>query len=239
MRTLLSLLAAMLLTAAYASAQDRPLGSGRTQTDAQSAAPEGGVAIPSAKTRRASAAGGGRSSPFPTPTPTDTHFVVDEDEGLDTDCQFRSSGSLKFTVKVTRYVGAVGGDGTLSNPQALISNGVVSATATPTMPAFDVDFNAPVDLFFPERDRILFNGHPVGDLSVGAYLNGENQRWRINQITVPIQYVRFAQKGPRGGEPTPGLNEVEILIDQANVFTGQDAWCTAIDWAALKFDALA
>jgi pimeloyl-ACP methyl ester carboxylesterase len=240
MRTLLSLLAAALLTAAYVSAQDKPLGNGQAVGDAQSVTGGSGKAALAAKAPRPYAAGGARSSPFPTPTPTDTHFVVDEDAGLDTDCRFRSDGSLKFTVKVTRYVGAVGGDGTLSNPQALVSNGVVSATAQITMPAFDVDFNAPVAApYFPERDRILFNGHPVGDLSVGAYLNGENQRWRINRITVPIQYVRFAQRGPHGGEPTPGLNEIEILVDQANVITGENLWCTAIDWAAIKFDALA
>lgn len=55
----------------------------------------------------------------------------------------------------------------------------------------------------------------------------------------PIGYVRFARKGPHGGEPTPGENDIEILIDQANVPSGTDVWCTAIDWAAIKFNALA
>src|SRR5262245_20533360 len=46
------------------------------------------------------------ASPFPTPTPTDTQFVRDTAAGLDTGCQFRSQGSLKFTIEVTRVVGA-------------------------------------------------------------------------------------------------------------------------------------
>lgn len=232
------LLTAVLSLAASALAQDRPLDAPGSQAGKGGQAQEG-VATTSARPI-AITTSARRSSPIPTPTPTDTLFVVDEGAGLDTGCHYRSAGSLKFSVSVKRYVGEVGGDGTLANPQALVSNGVVSANATLTMPAFDVDFNAaPAPPYYPERDRILFNGHPVGDLDAGAYLTGESDKWRVNSITVPIEYVRFAHKGPRGGEPTPGENEIEILIDQANVPSGTDVWCTAIDWAAIKFDALA
>jgi hypothetical protein len=81
----------------------------------------------------------------------------------------------------------------------------------------------------------------VGDLGAAAYLTGENDKWRINEITIPIEYIRFGQKGPvrAGILPTPGHNEIEILIDQANIASGRNAWCTAIDWAAVKFKALA
>jgi len=232
----LLLLVAVVLTAS-AAAQDRPsdaVGDRAGKGDSKR------EALAAATAQTPSAASSNRSSPFPTPTPTDTLFVADEGAGLDTDCQFRSGGSLKFTVSINRHVGPVGGDGKLSNPQALVSNGVVSATATLTMPAYDVDYHAqPQPPYYPERDRILFNGHPVGDLDSGAYLTGQNNRWRVNSITVPIEYVKFAQRGEDGGEPAPGQNEIEILIDQANVPTGEDIWCTAIDWAAIKFDAIA
>src|SRR5262249_44811776 len=132
-------------------------------------------------------------SPWPTPTPTDTTFVVDTGEsGLDTPCQFRGSGSLKFKIKVTRYVGVVDGQGKLNNPQQLIDNHVISKTATLMMPAFDVDFNAATAApDQPERDRILFNGEPIGDIGAEAFLDGENQKWRINSFKIPIDKVKF------------------------------------------------
>jgi pimeloyl-ACP methyl ester carboxylesterase len=237
MKKLFLLLAAAVL-ATSAVAQDRPLDSLGSRAGKGEQRQE---VLAAGSVQSATTASPSRSSPFPTPTPTDTLFVVDEwAGGLDTPCRFRSAGSLKFTVSVKRYVGEVGSNGTLVNPQALVSNGVVSATATLTMPAYDVDFNAqPSAPYYPERDRILFNGHPVGDLDAGAYLTGENNKWRVNNITIPIEYVHFAQKGPRGGEPTPGENEIEILVDQANLPSGTDVWCTAIDWAAIKFKALA
>lgn len=238
MNKVLLLLAAVVLAASVV-AQDRPLDSQAAKGDVKLNVKRKGLSS-AAASQPGGPSSATRSSPIPTPTPTDTLFVADEGGGLDTDCTFRSEGSLKFTVSIGRYVGAVNGDGSLVNPQTLVSNGVVSATATLMMPAYDVDFNAQPEFpFFPERDRILFNGHPVGDLDAGAYLTGENQRWRMNCITVPIEYVHFAQRGPHGGEPTPGQNEIEILIDQANVFSGFDIWCTAIDWAAIKFDAIA
>jgi pimeloyl-ACP methyl ester carboxylesterase len=236
MKKILLLLVAV-AWATSAVAQDRPLDSPGSKAEKGEQKQEG---VTATAMQPVTAASSGRSSPFPTPTPTDTLFVVDEGAGLDTDCRFRSAGSLKFSVSVKRHVGEVSGNGTLVNPQALISSGVVSATATLIMPAYDVDFNAqPPAPYYPERDRIFFNGHPVGDLDSGAYLTGDNNKWRVNSITIPIEYVRFAQKGQNGGEPTPGENEIEILVDQANVPSGTDVWCTAIDWAAVKFDAFA
>ena len=177
-------------------------------------------------------------SPFPTPTPTDSQFVVDTPYPSN-HCQFRSDGSLKFTVAITRYVGPVNGDGKLSNPQALVNNGIISPTVTLTMPAFDVDYSTvtfPPDQ--PERDRVLFNGEFIGDLGAEGYLDGENNKWRMNTINVPVSAVKFAQLNSDGGPPTPGLNEIEILIDQGNIGNNKDLWCTSIDWAAVKVKAL-
>ena len=134
-------------------------------------------------------------SPWPTPTPTDSQFVVDASPGLDTQCQFRGEGSLKFTIDVTRVVGsgdtgAVDGEGKLVNPQQMVNNGVISPTAILTMPAFDVDFNAATSgSDRPERDRILFNGQSIGNLGSERYLLGDNNTWRMNLIQVPISMV--------------------------------------------------
>ena len=182
------------------------------------------------------------ASPWPTPTPTDSEFVVDTNPGLDTECQFRSEGSLKFTIEVTRVVGvgdtgATDGEGKLLHPQQLIDNGVIAPTATLTMPAFDVDFNTPTSGGDqPERDRILFNGQPIGDLGAEAYLDGENNKWRMNKLKVPISQIKFAREN--GLSPIPGQNQIEILIDQANIANNKELWCTSVDWASLKFKAL-
>ncbi len=79
------------------------------------------------------------TSPFTPPEETDTTFVVDAASGLDTDCIFRSGGPLVFDVAVTRVVGDVNADGTLQDAATLIANGVISSTATLTLPVFDVD----------------------------------------------------------------------------------------------------
>jgi triacylglycerol esterase/lipase EstA (alpha/beta hydrolase family) len=178
------------------------------------------------------------TSPFPMPSPTDSQFVFDTQYPAG-HCQFRSEGSLKFTVAITRYVGLTNGEGKLTNPQGLVNNGVISPTVTLTMPAYDVDYSTvtfPPDQ--PERDRILFNGEYIGDLGAEGYLTGENNRWRMNTIEVPVAAVKFAQRDPNGGPPTPGLNEIEILIDQGNIANNKELWCTSIDWAALKVKAL-
>ena len=181
-------------------------------------------------------------SPFPTPTPDDNRFIVDTGypTGLDTNCQYRSQGSLKFKIAVKRYVGPVTANGSLVDAQKLKDNGVISDFAILRMPAKDIDFDSePSPPYNPERDRLLFNGVPIGNLEGDAYLRGLNERWIMNEFKVPIHLVRFGQKGTNGNEPTPGENEIEILIDQANVESGEDIWCTSIDWASLSFKAIA
>ncbi|HZI85469.1 MAG TPA: hypothetical protein VFD48_01450 [Pyrinomonadaceae bacterium] len=180
-------------------------------------------------------------SPFPTPTPTDSRFNVDTGyAGLDTTCTYRSQGSLKFKIAVKRYVGPTNGDGTLAELQKLKDNGVISEYAILRMPVKDIDFDTePSPPYNPERDRVLFNGVTIGNLEGDGYLRGLNNRWIMNEFKVPINLVRFGQKGTNGNEPTPGENEIEILIDQANLESGEDVWCTAIDWASLNFNAMA
>jgi len=97
------------------------------------------------------------------------------------------------------------------------------------MPAFDVDL-AGAPGFPPEIDNVFFNGISTGQLS------GSNNTWKLNEFTVPVEFVRFAQKSSSGGAPTPGNNVITIEIDQGSGSAVN--WCTAIDWVELSFTAM-
>jgi pimeloyl-ACP methyl ester carboxylesterase len=125
-------------------------------------------------------------------------------------------------------VGETNSDGTLRFRQDLVNNGLISTKVTLRMPAFDVDLAGAPGLP-PEIDNILFNGVSIGQLS------GSNNIWKLNEFTVPLELVRFAQKNSSGA-PTPGNNVITIEIDQAS---GSDVnWCTAIDWVELTITAM-
>ena len=160
------------------------------------------------------------SSPFSPPEANDTHFIADCGGGLDTGCTFRNGGPLVITVKVTRVVGDV---------QKLKANGLISEMATVQMPAFDVDFFGGGGVFNPERDRVSFNGNVVP----GEFLQGDNDVWRLNEFSVPIECVNFPSDPGPGGSVTPADNTVRIDIDTAN---SEEVWCTSIDWAAISID---
>lgn len=168
-----------------------------------------------------------RSSPFPPPSESDRLFIVDSGPGLDTGCTYRAGGPLRFDIPVTRYVGPTAG-GVLADPAALVGAGVVSPTAKLTMPVFDVDSRAVVEGFAPEVDRVVFNGETLGTL------DGENNRWNLNAFDVPIDVVRFPERGA-GGPPAPAMNTVEVYIDEANT---EQVWCMGLDWASLEFKAV-
>jgi hypothetical protein len=172
---------------------------------------------------------GPRTSPFEPPEASDVMFVVDGSPGLDTGCTFRSGGPLVFDVEITRWVGPVDGTGRLIDPGALVAAGVLSATATLVLPAFDVDVNG-VPGYPPEVDRISLNGTQLGTL------NGDNNIWRLNQFTVDISDLRFPDRAPLGSTPTPALNTIRIDIDTAS--GSAENWCTSIDWATLDFKAV-
>src|SRR5262249_22822843 len=127
-------------------------------------------------------------------------------------------GPLVFTIKVGRVVGDV---------QKLKQNGLISDMAELDMPAFDVDFDADVPPFNPERDRVTFNGNVVPT----EFLTGANDVWKLNSFKVPIEWVQFPDDPGDGGTVTPKDNTVQIDIDTAN---SDEVWCTSIDWAALS-----
>lgn len=214
-RPLLGALA--LLLAPAAGAQDNPALGGD--------GPPAGASA-SAEARGVSAS---RSSPFDPPGQSDRLFIADDGPGLDTGCTFRSGGPLRFEIPVTRYVGPVftsGAGGPLVAPGDLVAAGVVSATATLTLPVYDVDSRAAHPEYAPEVDRVVFNGHDVGTL------DGNNNQWNLNAFEVPIEHVRFPH--PRAGGPAPAVNVVEVHIDQAN---SEQVWCVGLDWGSLEFKA--
>jgi pimeloyl-ACP methyl ester carboxylesterase len=183
---------------------------------AQDARPgQPGFAAPAAPL---AAAGHFGSSPFDPPEKNDATFVVDQDAGLDTGCTFRGGGPLVFTIKVGRVIGV---------KATLKQNGLIAEMAELNMPAFDVDFDAVVPPFNPERDRVTFNGNVVPS----EFLTGADGTWKLNSFQVPIDWVNFATADAGGGSPTPGENTVRIAIDTANA---DEVWCTSIDWAALS-----
>ena len=179
-------------------------------------------------------------SPWDPQTASDTNFVIDKATGLDTGCVYRSSGPLRFTVQVDRYVGPTNANGTLKNAAGLVAAGVVSAKARLRMPAWDVDYSGAEDpTVNPERDQVSFNGYSFG------YLTGDNNIWKLNEFEIPIENVKFpSSPAPECTSsvvsscpgPTPARNDIQIDIDTAN---SSESWCTEIDWATLSFDAMA
>lgn len=161
-------------------------------------------------------------SPFSPPQPNDMTFVVDQDYGLDSGCSYRLDGPLVFNIPVGRVVGDVA---------LLKSNGLIGDYATLRMPAFDVDFDAIVPPYAPERDRVYFNGHLVNEI----FLNGLNGAWILNTFQVPIEWVNFPTDPGEGGTVQPENNTIRIEIDVAN---SEEVWCTSIDWAALTIEVV-
>ncbi len=169
------------------------------------------------------------SSPFRPPDEEDTQFLVDRGGGLDTGCTYRSGGPLRINVRVKRYVGQVGGDGTLADAAGLVQRGLISPKAKIILPVFDIDVNGAPGVP-PEVDRISFNGHALGSLT------GDNNIWKLNSFEVPIEWVKFPARGSSGA-PTPADNEIRIDIDQAS--GSAQNWCMSVDWVQLQFGAIA
>ena len=169
------------------------------------------------------------SSRFPPKTPTDRRFIVNGSAGLDTGCTYRNGGPLRIELPINRVVGETDGEGRLTNPFGLIEKGIVpKGYVTLTMPAFDVDLN-PTDGRPPELDYVFFNGERIGELT------GDNGIWKENTWPISIDKVRFGIKGSEGSPSKPGVNVIEIHIDQ---LSGSDLnWCTQIDWAEITFEA--
>jgi pimeloyl-ACP methyl ester carboxylesterase len=175
----------------------------------------------------AAPAPGFTSSPITPRALTDSRFINNEGQGLDTGCTYRSGGPLVITVPVDRVTSMVAIGGRLVDPAGAVRNGVVSQYATLRLPAFDIDMGGSP----PEVDRVFFNGVEVGQLT------GADGQWKLNEFRIPIELVRFGRER-FDTTPDPGLNKVEVRIDQASP-SSRENWCTAVDWVELSFKAMA
>ena len=162
------------------------------------------------------------------PDEDDTVFVVDSGPGMDTDCTYREGGPITIRIPVKRYAGEVGFNETLRFADSMVSDGLISATAKLSIPAWDVDVDYCCQIP-PEIDTVYFNGQYIGNLSgTGGY-------WKLNEFSIPISQVKFPSPGFGGS--AIAYNTITINIDTAS--PGESKWCTAVDWAALEFKAIA
>lgn len=92
------------------------------------------------------------------------------------------------------------------------------------MPAWDVDVHGGEGYCNPERDSVFFNNQSLG------LLNGDNEIWQMNLFDVPTDKINFPEAPGERAE-----NQIQVWVDTAN--SGEDYWCTAIDWVALIIPA--
>jgi hypothetical protein len=177
------------------------------------------------------------ADPYPALHPKDTVFMGSALNGQGT-CLYRSAGPITLMVLIDRVVGDTDPQGMLLDPSTLVANGIVTSSALLTLPAWDVDYSASVQNYAPERDRITINGQDIGPGGGKTYLNGSDKTWTLNKYSVPIEVLHFGTRVP-GHASIPGVNLINISIDEANASGGKEPWCTSADWAALSFDALA
>jgi hypothetical protein len=169
-----------------------------------------------------------RTSPFDPPDASDISFYTDAAPRLDTGCTFRSGGPIVYQIEIKRFLGELNPDGTLKDAAALVAAGLLSPTVKLVMPGFDIDSGPPPPDVAPEIDRVSFNGQPIGVLS------GQNNQWVLNSFEIPIEKVKFAERGTGGSGPVGGVNEIRIDIDTANL---EEVWCTSVDWGSASFKA--
>lgn len=155
--------------------------------------------------------------PYSAPARNDTTFVVDQGPGLDTGCFSSGDHSLTINIPVTRVVG---------EKFSLVHNGLMQATATLRLPAFDVDFAGGGGIN-PERDRVFFNGNLVP----AQFLTGQSDGWALNTFTIDSRWINFPFDPGNGNTPAPAMNTVRIDIDTGNT---EIPSCTSVDWAALS-----
>ncbi len=127
---------------------------------------------------------------------------------MDTGCTFRGGGPLVFSVKIPRVFGDI---------DKLLAAGLISETATLSMPAYDVDFAD------GERDVVSLNGTPLP-----GFLTGVNNVWKLNTFNIPLNMFNFPSDPGESGTAQEEDNVISIDIDINN-----KGWCVAIDWAAI------
>ena len=98
------------------------------------------------------------SSPFEPPQEALGIYTVNSGTGLDTGCTFRDGGPLliQLDVPATMNPNELTEEGYLRDPQKLIQNKVIGATAKVSFPTYDIDDKASVTGRSPEIDIVSF-----------------------------------------------------------------------------------
>ncbi|MDX1982803.1 MAG: hypothetical protein SFV51_21210 [Bryobacteraceae bacterium] len=158
----------------------------------------------------------------PRSEPRDTNFTG----VVQNTCVFRDQSPIRIPIAIDRHVGVTeSGDIRRS-----AFNGYLSRTARLRIAAWDVDSNSPLpEGKLRELDRVFVNGREVGALKGG---DGE---WSLNTFDVPVEHLRFPEKGTGGQPPAPARNEIRIDVDSANI---ANTWCVAVQWASVSFAAM-
>lgn len=158
-----------------------------------------------------------RAQNYPPPLKEDVTFV--ETSGGDLgEIHFRSDGIIQIPLWIDRFFG----DQEERDRQLEI--GALPKNVYLYLPAWDVDVHGGAGYCNPECDQVFFNNQSLG------LLNGDNQIWQMNLFDVPTDKINFPDAPGERAE-----NQIQVWVDTAN--SGQDHWCTAIDWAALIIPA--
>jgi hypothetical protein len=166
---------------------------------------------------------------FPTvpapPAPLDDHRFLSSGAGLVPSCGTSTTPPPNLVIPVTRVVGPVPGPGggRLLAPAPLIAAGVLGATATLQVAAYNVQ--TPPGQSPP---RVIVNGVSVG------FLAGSPGAWSVTTLSVPIRDVLFPSRSTSPPTPPTAANNVVSIA----VGAGGPAVCTAPAWARLSFTAL-
>ena len=182
-------------------------------------------------------------------TASDHSFLPDSSQVF-IDCSTGDSDSCSVDVfphvQVNRVVGpginsagtvdAMNPDGTLVNPSAYVSNGVVS-------PNVQLSVQYDYSLWLSTNVVVSLNGHEIGtERILGASdIPGTDPNRGSGSLsqcyTVPVEFVRFAARN-LGGIPTPGDNVIELRSTIADSLDVCDDCSIVVSVGALSFKAL-
>ncbi len=172
-------------------------------------------------------------NPFPPRAPTDTRFIATSGRGLKTACLAKGEGPLEIDFDISRVVGRVDGAGKLQDWTDLYQKRMVSEYALLRIASFGRRLRGGS----ARRDPLRLNGEsffamqPTEDV-----IRGDHNTWVVTPVFVPIQFLLFP--GRVTGQPAvPRKNTLTIRIDDGG--NDAEAWCTAVDWVELSFNAMA
>ena len=167
---------------------------------------------------------------MPAPLPSDELFVA-SDQSDDPDLNTYQFDEVEITIKTTRYVGEVDGDGYLMNlagPDGLIERKMVPENLILLIQAGDVDRT------INQVDVVYFNPDDFPDIIAHLQTTGP-QEWAITTIQIPIERVRFPADPSDGGTVVPRENVIRIDIDALFNDTDPTRTGTNVDWVVLGF----